>query len=668
MSDDESNQKPSVTISSPQDGAEFARADTIVFEGSAEDPEDGALTGSSLTWESSTDGRVGEGESIATAALSPDVHTITLTATDSLGGTARDTVSVSVNGPPDASIAAPESESATGEGETVTFEGSATDPVNGGLSGSALEWSSSVDGPLGTGESISTASLAPGPHTITLTATDQDEKVKADSIDFVVEQEGFNVHFRFLSDLTSGQKTTVRDAAAPWENAITGDLDPVFLPQGRVDQVGFTERGVDDLAIAVRVPNIDGEGGTLAQAAPIAARVAAGNFTTSSAGIVEIDEADLDNSRLQEIVTHEIGHVLGIGITWDAVTDENTVDPIHEGSNTTAAFEALEGSEAYLDEGVPLERFGGPGTALGHWAENNFDNELMTGAINSDSENPLSRVSLATLEDIGYEVDLQRAEPYDLPAAQRTLIPAGGDATLSRPASANENFGTPQGGPLDSVLVAGSNNNQLWSSEDPEDEVFSSLVRFDAPTSLPTGVSVIGAGIALQSANTNAETAGHDVGIYVAGGSWSETEVTAESRPTRQDSVTAFDFQSCDPFCGADAPPDVTAPVRSWVTGGENNGFLLRAPDASSEPTFSVGLHNRHVQRSALLRPFLVVGAQADAGATVRADGISPAAPGRPFSEKSVPRSKISLGDDILDTTVYGIDPSGNVVKTKRLQ
>jgi hypothetical protein len=666
MSGDESNQKPSVTISAPEDEAEFAQTDTIAFEGSAEDPETGALTGSSLIWKSSTDGRFGEGRRAATPALSPDVHTITLAATDSLGETARDTVSVSVNGPPAVSITDPSAPSAADEGAVIAFEGSATDPVDGELSGSALEWSSSVDGPLGTGENVSSSSLAPGPHTITLTATDQDGEVKSDSIDIVVEQEGFNVRFQFLSDLTSSEKTTVREAVAPWESAITGDLAPFILPQEAVSEVGFTERGVDDLVIAVRVLGIDGDGGTLARAAPVVARTDGSNFTTSSAGIVQIDEADLDNSQLQEIITHEIGHVLGIGTTWDAVTDVNTVDPVHEGSNTTTAFQSFEQSDAYLGEGVPLERFGGAGTALGHWAENNFDNELMTGAINTNSENPLSRVSLAALADIGYPIDLQAADPYKLPATQWTLLPAGADATLSRPASAEENFGTPKGGQLDSVLVAGANNDQLWSSEDPEDEVFSGLVRFNTPSSLPMGVSVTGAELALRGADTNSETPDHDVGVYLVGGSWSETDVTAKNQPSRQDSITAFDFQSCDPLCGQDGI-DVTAPVRDWVTGSDNHGFLLRAPDASSTPTFSVGFRNRHIQRSSLLRPFLVVFTEASAGAAAR-PGISLGDPDKLSSDASPPGKTIPLGDDILNVTVYGIDSAGDVVKTKRLR
>ena len=364
--------------------------------------------------------------------------------------------------------------------------------------------------------------------------------------------------------------------------------------------------------------------------------------------------------RLETIIEHEIGHVLGIGTLWDdATSGENSVAPVHEGSSTTSAYESLSGSDAYLIEGVPLQLFGGAGTSLAHWSEENFDNELMTGNLNPNAENPLSAVSLSALEDIGYEVDQSAADSYGLPSLQITRFGSSADATLSRPAAANRNFGTPQGGPVDSVLVAGSNNDRLWLPNEPEGQVFSSLVRFELPPGLPPGVRFV-ALLSLRSKEISAETPDHQVSVYSAGESWSESNVTDANRPTRQDSITSFDFQSCDPTCGEGSPPVVTDQVERWLNGESNNGLFLRAPDAVSDSTFSLGVYNRHVQRSPLLRPYLVVGAEKAAGQVLARDLKGTA------QSKSSTGGKLPLGDDILDRKIYGTDPQGNIMKIIR--
>ncbi len=93
---------PEVTITAPLTDARFEQADTITFAGSAVDPEDGPLTGSSLTWKSSLDGTIGSGETISVAAadLSSGSHLITLAATDSDGVTGSASINVLVVQPP----------------------------------------------------------------------------------------------------------------------------------------------------------------------------------------------------------------------------------------------------------------------------------------------------------------------------------------------------------------------------------------------------------------------------------------------------------------------------------------------------------------------------------------------------------------------------------------
>lgn len=74
------------------------------------------------------------------------------------------------NTPPNVSISSPANGTEIESGFELNFLGSATDVEDGDLTGS-LAWTSSLDGPIGTGGSVS-AVLSVGTHTITASATD----------------------------------------------------------------------------------------------------------------------------------------------------------------------------------------------------------------------------------------------------------------------------------------------------------------------------------------------------------------------------------------------------------------------------------------------------------------------------------------------------------------
>ncbi|MBK5099376.1 MAG: hypothetical protein JJE01_16465, partial [Gemmatimonadetes bacterium] len=81
------------------------------------------------------------------------------------------------NTPPVVSISEPADASEFFNTEVITFTGSATDDEDGDLTGASLVWTSDVDAEIGTGETFtgSAAEATPGPHVITLTATDSDD-------------------------------------------------------------------------------------------------------------------------------------------------------------------------------------------------------------------------------------------------------------------------------------------------------------------------------------------------------------------------------------------------------------------------------------------------------------------------------------------------------------
>jgi leishmanolysin len=221
----------------------------------------------------------------------------------------------------------------------------------------------------------------------------------------------FTIEVRFLGGLSDAQRGAFAAAADRWAQVVVGDL-PDVLVDGEV---------VDDLLILAQGVAIDGPGRILGQAGPTHLRPeAAGDAAFLPAkGIMSFDIADLAqmeaDGTLHDVIAHEMGHVLGVGTIWDLkglLQGAGTANPTFVGPGAMEEFGALLGDgEA---QPVPVENTGGPGTRDGHWRESVFRNELMTGFVGA-AGNPLSRMTVASFGDLGYEVDPDAAEPYDLP-------------------------------------------------------------------------------------------------------------------------------------------------------------------------------------------------------------------------------------------------------------
>jgi len=183
------NTPPVADISSPPDGSKYTQGTAVSFNGTGTDTQDMTLSGSSLSWNSSRDGNLGTGISVSSSSLTLGTHVITLTATDKDGATGSDTIQVIIeapNSPPVAAIISPANGSTYAQGETVSFNGTGTDGEDGTLSGSSLEWTSNLDGRLGTGTSVSISTLSVGPHTIILSVTDSDGATDIDTIEITI--------------------------------------------------------------------------------------------------------------------------------------------------------------------------------------------------------------------------------------------------------------------------------------------------------------------------------------------------------------------------------------------------------------------------------------------------------------------------------------------------
>jgi hypothetical protein len=89
------NKPPEAAIISPPSGAVFTTGPQVVLEGAGMDLEDGSLGDSALNWVSSLDGALGASQ-LLEVTLSPGVHTITLTATDSDGLTNSASIQITI--------------------------------------------------------------------------------------------------------------------------------------------------------------------------------------------------------------------------------------------------------------------------------------------------------------------------------------------------------------------------------------------------------------------------------------------------------------------------------------------------------------------------------------------------------------------------------------------
>jgi hypothetical protein len=199
-----------------------------------------------------------------------------------------------------------------------------------------------------------------------------------------------------------------------------------------------TGETVDDIVIFASVESIDGPGQILGQAGPCAIRPTGRRFPVLGVMIFDsADVADLESAgEFGLVIQHEMGHVLGYGTRWTGLlVGANGSDPHFVGAQALAAFDRVGGAAYAAGAKVPVENCCGSGTRNSHWRESVFQNELMTGFLDSGS-NPLSVVTTASMGDLGYLVNYAASDAYILSLALRagpSRVRALGDDILHRP-------------------------------------------------------------------------------------------------------------------------------------------------------------------------------------------------------------------------------------------
>jgi Leishmanolysin len=240
----------------------------------------------------------------------------------------------------------------------------------------------------------------------------------------------FHITLRFINTPTADQQADFRTAADRWEGLVHGDvLDSEGTIPKNACGSGFKIPAftgvIDDIMINVLLQPIDGPGNVLGAAGACLVRTEDG---LPVYGLMFFDVDDLAfleaNNLLDEVIVHEMGHVLGFSagifnlnipglFQRTLLINPNTVDPRFIGQSATAKYKMLGGR----DNTVPIEGlFCGPGTRNSHWDEVTFFNELMTGFINGASANfinPMSPMTSAAMKDLGYQ-SVPQGEDYVL--------------------------------------------------------------------------------------------------------------------------------------------------------------------------------------------------------------------------------------------------------------
>jgi WD40 repeat protein len=179
------NYPPVPVINSPLEGAVYSSDETIVFDANGStDPNGDPIT---YHWVSNVSGDIGYEEHVETT-LRVGIHRVILWVEDDKGERTAVFVNITVvqaNRPPSVYMTAPLENQRFEPDEEVELNASySTDPDGDPLT---FAWTSSLDGPLGTGAVVHIV-LSIGNHVITVTADDGHDHIVATAVNITVEE------------------------------------------------------------------------------------------------------------------------------------------------------------------------------------------------------------------------------------------------------------------------------------------------------------------------------------------------------------------------------------------------------------------------------------------------------------------------------------------------
>ena len=255
----------------------------------------------------------------------------------------------------------------------------------------------------------------------------------------------YHIEIRYTgaSQPTEAQRAAFEAAVARWQEVILGDVPDEFVTWEATSCFPALNELIDDLIIYAELVPIDGVSGVLGSAGPCLIR----DTGPTGVGRMRFDTADLqaleNSGNLDEVILHEMGHVIGIGSLWlelNLLVGAGGNDPHFTGSAARAAWRVTAANLGFNGNIVPVENSGGSGTRDSHWREALALNELMTGFLDNGA-NPLSVFTIGSLRDMGYVVNDAVADPFELnpllraasgTAVELKEVPLSGDILVVR--------------------------------------------------------------------------------------------------------------------------------------------------------------------------------------------------------------------------------------------
>ena len=154
-------------------------------------------------------------------------------------------------------------------------------------------------------------------------------------------------------------------------------------------------------------------------------------------GSIFLDIEGVPEGHVDDVVLHHLGHMLGFGLSWGELDLLRNPSWNNEGADThftgrmaNAAFVAAGGAN-YAGRKVPVENYWENGTVDYHWRKAVFGTELMGPRLDQHVADPLSAITIQSLADIGYTVNLTEADRYIVPGASASARAAEAGPNLT---------------------------------------------------------------------------------------------------------------------------------------------------------------------------------------------------------------------------------------------